>query len=621
MNGLPEKIILFLSLIIIISIISCEDLTYNPEGENYASVPTPTINTDSILINIDNIQSNDTSLITGYVGFKYSLNADNKPVKRVIFYIDTTLIGNSYGGETYLDSREFLDGSHNLNMIIITGSGTGSLGDKMGYEGFTIAKSFPIYIENSPSPAPSIVSAEPEKGKLKLIWEKCKMRSFKYYEVIKANLNALGDTINNMDQNYFYINNFVGGTESFNINVKTAAGKTEGTVFVKTDSIPQISRITSLNDYSVKIEWDSCRYYSNVGSYSLQRFFNNDQNTLKQIAEIANEQDRSYIDGPLPFGAEIEYSILTHPIEGYFDVVSRRRAFYIGTRWEYSANIIYLPSTNSLYGFSNNIITRFDKNNLSELAVTSQSIGTYDIAVDGSAGYASDPYDGNISEIWGLDPVTLQKGKSYYTENFMGYKSIPINISYLKPDKIIYQGYTEKSPNNFYSDKMVLLNLFTGDTATLGSGGIEFPIPIQHSDNGNYIAVYKGSNLNIYNVSNSRFNLSYSTPSSLDGISAYSFCFDHTNDNFITTEYKSIRIRNCSNGSIIKEFSVKDQLTAPVVDPATGYLGAVVSSKNLYRIYDLQTGEVKNEISVMENSFKLQNSILFANGYYLKIEY
>ena len=620
MKKLPEKIILFLSLAAYSLLLSCSDLTFNPEGENYVNVPPPTINTDSVIINIDNIQSNDTSLITGYVGFKYSLNADNKPVKRVIFFMDTTLIGNSYGGETYLDSREFPDGSYDLNMIIITGSGTGSLSDKLGYEGFTITKSFPVYIENSLSPPLSIVSAEPENGKLKLTWEKCKMRTFKYYELIKANLNAWGDTITNLNQNYSYINNFVGGTESFYVNVITAAGKTDGNVFVKTDSIPQISRITLLNNYSAKIEWDSGRYYSNVGSYSLQRFFNNNQNTVKQIAEIANGQARSFIDGPLPFGAETEYSVIIHPVEGYFDAVSRRKAVYIGTRWESRSSIIYLPSTNSFYGFNNNFVTRFD-NNLSELAVSSQSIGTYDIAADGSAGYASNPYAGNISEIWELDPVTLQKGKSYYTENFMGYKSVPVNIYYLKPDKIIYQGYTEKTPNNFYSDKMVLLNITTGDTATLGNSGIEFPIPIQHSDNGNYIAVYKGGNLNIYNVSNSRFNLSYSTPSSLDGISAYTFCFDHAGDTFITTENKTIKIRNCSNGTIISQFSVKDQLTAPVIDPATGYLGAVVSNKNLYRIYDLQTGEVKKEIPVMDNSFKLQNSILFANGYYLRIEY
>ena len=621
MNRLLKKIIQFLSLILILSIISCSDLTFNPEGDNYVNVPPPILNTDNIVINIDNIQNDDTTLITGYVGFKYSLNVDNKPVKRVILYIDTTLISDSYLGQTYLDSKEFPDGNYKLNMVITTGSGTGSLGDKFGYEGFSITKSFPIYIENSPSPPLNIISAEPDLGKLKLIWEKCKMRSFKYYEVIKANLNAIGDTITDVNQNYFYIDNFVGGTESFHVNVTTAAGVTWGIAFVKTDSIPQVSRITYLNNYSVKIEWDSCRYYSNVKSYSIQRFFNIDQNSTEKIAELANGSDRSYIDGPLPFGAETEYSIVTHPVQGYFDVISRRKAFYIGTKWKYSSNIIYLPSTNSFFGFNNNLLTRIDKNNLTELAVSNQSVWTYDIAADGSTGYASNPDAGNISEFWEIDPISLQKGKSYYTESFMGYNSVPINIYYLKPDKVIYQGYTEKSPNNFYSDKMVLLNLSSGDTATLGSSGIEFPFLIQHSDNGKYIAVYKGSNLNIYNVSNNRFQLNYSTPSSLDGISANTFCFVPASDNFITTENRTIRIRNCSNGTVNKEFSVKDQLTGPVIDPATGYLGSMVSNRNLYRIYDLQTGEVKKEIPVLGYSFKLQNSILFTDGYYLKIEY
>ena len=616
-----KKIILFLSLTLIFSMISCSDLTFNPEGDNYVNVPPPILNTDNIVINIDNIQNNDTTLITGYVGFKYSLNIDNKPVKRIILYIDSTLIGDSYSGQTYLDSREFPDGSHKLTMVITTGSGTGSLRDKLGYEGFTITKTFPVYIENSPSPPLNIISAEPDLGKLKLIWEKCKMRSFKYYLLIKENLNAKGDTITDVNQNYFYIDNFVGGTESFHINVTTAAGSTGGNVFDKTDSIPQISRITLLNNYSVKIEWDSCRYYSNVGSFSIQRYFNNAQNSTGKIAEIANGSDRSYIDGPLPFGAETEYSIVTHPVQEHFDVVSRRKACYIGTKWNYSSNIIYLPSTNSLYGFNNNLITRIDKNNLTELAVSDQSVGTYDIAADGSTGYASNPAAGNISEFWEIDPISMQKGKSYYTENFIGYKSVPLNIFYLKPDKVIYQGYTEKWTNNFYSDKMVLLNLSTGDTATLGSSGIEFPFLIQHSDNGKYIAVYKGSNFNIYNVSNNKFHLNYSTSSSLDGISSNTSCFFPASDNFITTENKTIRIRNCSNGTVNKEFTVKDQLTEPVIDPATGYLGSMVSNRNLYRIYDLQTGEVKNEIPVLGYSFKLQNSILFTDGYYLKIEY
>ncbi len=54
----------------------------------------------------------------------------------------------------------------------------------------------------------------------------------------------------------------------------------------------------------------------------------------------------------------------------------------------------------------------------------------------------------------------------------------------------------------------------------------------------------------------------------------------------------------------------------------TGYLGGIVSQKNLYRVYDLQNGELKKEIPILDtNLFKLANSILFANGYYLRLQY
>ncbi len=600
---------------------SCKDLTLNPKGENYVNVPRPSIDTSNIVINLDNLSNTDTTFITGYVSLKHSLKVDNKPVLSLNIYLDSTLITNEYGSGPLLKSSNFSDGPHTLKVVIVTTSGNGSLADRFGREGFVITKTYPVYIENALPSAPEITSAQPENGKLKLTWQKCSKRTFEYYQIFTG---SGSDTIRDINHNYYFDSDFIGGTMEFHVNVTTAAGSVDGNVLSYTDSIPQINKLTLLNNYQIKVEWDSCKYFSNLKSYYILRTTGNNPNSPVQIATINDPKVHSLTDGPLYFGTRITYTVVTNPVKGYAAAVSRRGSTYFGEKWPYSdADIKYLKSTNSFYLRNNAIVYRIDGNNMNVAASSSQSVDYFDLAADGSDGYAVNIFgnNNNPTEIWEIDPQTLQKGKSYSTVNFVGYKSSPMLLFYLPLDRIVYESYIERQTNQYYSDKLVLINISNGDTATLGDSQNNFPFLLQHSTDGKYIALHKGGYLDIYDVSQDKFTLTYSSNGSSGMPTPSNFCFDQNGDDFITTENGTIHIRNCSGGSIIKQYSVGENLISPVVDQVTGYLGVVVSQKNLYRIYDLQDGTVKKEIPVSGGVLTLQNSILFAGGYYLRIQY
>ena len=619
MNNSTKNISLLLFLAATLSILSCSDMTFNPKDEYFVNVPQPEINENNIVINLNSVSGNsDTLTANGYVTLTYSMNIDNKPVREVVFYLDSALIKDSYDGKVNFQSTDFPDGLHNLKLVITTGTGSGSLADRYWAESFVVTKTFPLYIENTPPPALKITSAYEENGKLKLTWEKCTSRTFQFYEVIEGTLR---DTVRNANQNSIYADNFVGGLTNFQVNVTTSAGRTDGITYMAQDTAPQINNITALDNFMVKIEWDSSKYFSNVGYYSIGRRFNNQSNSYQELAQIQKNQARSFIDGPVPFGTEVEYEVDTYPAIGYSSARSGSKPFYIGNQRQFAGYVGYLKSNNSFYVNNNGIISRLDGDNMNKIATSSLSIGSYDISADGTEGFAVKSDHHNSTEIWEFDPATMQKGKSYFTEDFVGYKSIPERIFYIVPDKIIYQSYIEKQENQFYSDKLIMINISNGDTASLGDNSYNYPTVIGRSSNGKYIAASVGNNLNIYSVSQNKFILTFSSPTDTYGMSGFTFCFDQNGDNFISTGNNAITIRSCAGGIIIKQFPVGDQLVNPVVDPSTGYLGAFVNQRNLFRIYDLSSGKVKKEIPVSGDQFSFENSILFSSNYYLRIKY
>ncbi|MHB9140697.1 MAG: hypothetical protein ACYC25_02335 [Paludibacter sp.] len=160
--------ILFLTLIIL-GLNGCE---YELSKENFRDLQKPS-DTHSFSLNL--YSSQDTILIYDKVNLSYNFNTDNLKVWEIKFSIDDKVIESTQNtsGVITLDAGNYSAGIYKLKATIYTHSGTTSIADNLGAEGYMVEKEWILEINNYYAPviSPPVVSRTKE-GFLKISWEK-----------------------------------------------------------------------------------------------------------------------------------------------------------------------------------------------------------------------------------------------------------------------------------------------------------------------------------------------------------------------------------------------------------------------------------------------------------------
>ena len=180
---MKPKFPIFPTLLLLLLFAGC---IYNPVGEHFKELDSQgTPPTVVVELNFDT----DTIYIAGndWILFRYITNGAQVNWSR--FIIDGTETSQNPDMQGGIELQWYIPGLqpgvHTLSMQLFTRSGTGSIADYVGAEGFLMQNDWVLIVADAAELAPSIVETFFENGLLNIRWEKYKGLNFESYQVYK----------------------------------------------------------------------------------------------------------------------------------------------------------------------------------------------------------------------------------------------------------------------------------------------------------------------------------------------------------------------------------------------------------------------------------------------------
>lgn len=231
---------------------------YNLKEENNLDIDKPS---DTRLFDLNLIAESDTILIYGETNLIYNANGFGLEIKKIEIRLDSTLI-NPNEKTIRINPDYYTEGFHNLSIAMLTNSGTGSIADKMGIEGYKAERKWVLYINRNPDLNPKR-TITPE-GYLKISWSKLKLSGFQNYSFrYYANNRFISEkTYSDINQTSFIDSSFVGGTASFHITLNFInRGRSQGIddYLSLEDTLPKL-QFEDLSADSLRISWKRSKY-------------------------------------------------------------------------------------------------------------------------------------------------------------------------------------------------------------------------------------------------------------------------------------------------------------------------------------------------------------------------
>jgi len=205
---------------IVLLIISCE---YKPEGDFYHEVTPP--EAEALFeIQLNQIQPLNTIFLFGITQLTLHLNTYGKELYELKISMDgrTLELYSIYGVPGnygfMINPWEFSNGDHKLSVSIVTASGSGSLADMMGMEGYQGEISWNVYTINDLEDKFNINYRKTEDDMLEFRWEMQNIPEtiFEKYE-IQVGMKHLN--ITDQRQKSFIVEDYVCGDIQFHITV------------------------------------------------------------------------------------------------------------------------------------------------------------------------------------------------------------------------------------------------------------------------------------------------------------------------------------------------------------------------------------------------------------------
>lgn len=295
-----KKVLIAIAFLLFIALHSCKYDTHDIYERNLnQNVTEPTIET----VHLD-LSENEDTVELAYNRVHFNFKSSDQQVSGVKFYLDGTLIGTVESGNSSFDLyHEFLFlGMHRLKLEIFTHSGTGSIADSLGMEGFLFAsKEWTIKVQNTTySGVTSIVS----DGFLKLVWAKPDQDITEF--IIYRSNQEIGRTATceYVDKGY------VGEGANYSVAFKSTynAGQLETLGWV---NIPNEIRLKKFN-YNTRnnynILWERPKYYAAVKSIQLVR--DNDDYSTSQLEMTTDINQNSFVIPTSLFGQLAEFRLI-----------------------------------------------------------------------------------------------------------------------------------------------------------------------------------------------------------------------------------------------------------------------------------------------------------------------
>lgn len=139
-------------------------------------------------------------------------------------------------GSFTLDPKYYSDGFHELHAELFTNSGSGSIADIAGGEGYYATRTWTVRIGGEDAPILQMRNSMTEEGYLKVEWDKCSQPNFSYYYLTLPDYSV--HRITDPDSTVIIDKKFVGGTKKYSLMCVVAGATVNESLSELTVSAP-----------------------------------------------------------------------------------------------------------------------------------------------------------------------------------------------------------------------------------------------------------------------------------------------------------------------------------------------------------------------------------------------
>lgn len=584
-----------LLLILIVVFHGCE---YNLTKENLADLQPPS---DTRAFNLNLIPVGDTIKLFNRTDLDYAFDTEGLDILKVSF----TLQGKTwdyYSKEGYItiNPLDYTPGVDTLKLDLYLKSGTGSIADDLGGEGYYIQKKWIVLMDGRPAPAITPTKSITPDGFLKIEWPKCNQLNFVSYEVEAAGTNSIRRTITDANSTSYIDSSYVGGGYTVRINTRVEENFTLGH-FLNINVAPPQLTVKEIGFDSLQISWNkspfNAKYRLNWKTNSNLLYFNSSADTTCTIAHIGfgNWADfrldtrSQYREGWSAISSANELSSYKRYYMGYHLVTAN------------SPNFAYNPVEKTLYSNQYDEMRCFDIHtyalssarrieNLIYVALFScptNSSKVATISMDKIYVYSDKKL---------VNPVVFNSGR-------MGAATVD-HFLLTNNDLLAY------ASNNVYklfdvNTQMVVASLNITDYPIYSKWAC-----ITTSQDGKYMCMATLNGIKIYDISNRPFTEVYS-----DNRGYRSAYFNPLNPSqlYLTLDAEpAIEVRNPSDFSLLNKIDLPSKMVIQNIDPETNNLLLTFYEKLF--ILNSETGQVLLTVPCDEYKIWLFDNHLFTNS-------
>jgi len=557
--------------LILISIgIILHSCAFELEDENFVELQPPA---STHMIKLGLLTEMDTIKIFAKTIIEYELDAFGLDVLSAEFYMDDEgydIYKNGTSLEIYPES--YTSGEHVLIAKIYIKSGTGSLAEKVGAEGYYYEVKWPVIIDGREAPLLLMNESVTNDGYLKISWEKCNQYNFKKYVLICPN-NSI-HIFDNPDSISFIDKSYIGGQKSFELQCYVFNNTYTNNIVTVNYSLPNIY-FEELSLDSIRIYWSPVKFdciFTLKDLRSNNVFLNESIDSsvtiphqgFKSVSFELEIKPKKQIDNTL----KSAYNETVYYTYEYPKFANLNNSIMARTAYNSISNILYISNSDSLgcYNFANKNFRKIKiANNLSFYSILSCPANSSQIAVFN---------DNNVY--------------IYENESLIN----PLIIPY--SSRINYENFTNNNRLFFaFDEKIQIFNI--NSQMPLFESEIIDPFEIISSNDGKYIFSSNVFNLNIFEVSDNSIDLLYSKPHS--NYQFFNTTFNPYNPNqIILLKSNTIEVRNCKDFSLVNEIDLTKYLSSASVtifniDPVSGNL-LLCENNTQYYVFDLESSEL-----------------------------
>lgn len=511
---------------------------------------------------------------------------------------------NKTSGSFTINPQYYPPGFHKLKLKLTVCSGSGSIADHLGAEGYYAEKEWVLKMENRNAPplTPYLFVTENKEAYLK--WQKCNQWNFYAYEVEINYLNkSYSYFLKDSNQTCILLDEkYIGQRIYGNINCLLIGGSTNYQHF-NMDTVPKLS-VTPLKNDSLLVHWTPSIF--NV-EYKLRydensAFPKQESDTAIKIPTTKLGKTNFILELKSPKSPEWEqcqYSELVSTESAYERGDFFITPYYYNTIdacYNYKNDILYYQSDNAIIAANSNgkPLHEFKNNDLSSTPVHSSANGLYKHATAG------------CHTIYVFKDLYFEQ-MEHFPMNDLNY----IDFIFLSDTKKVFVAkYNLMQVYDIEKNKLIAQIKFERIPI------YDFPEKITISTDGKYCCFATHEGAIIYQITNNEFKQLYSDERSYS--SAY---FDPQNPELLyltPTNAKILEVRQGPNFTMERSVPLSFNGRIQNIDQTTGNM-LLHNNNNLY-ILEPTSGNVRYKTPTEDVRCRLFNSTLYtSSGYKLNI--